>query len=127
MYTRITNCYSPVEKELNLDDLEINKQDTPPFLQSLVEFLNQHSEIQSLNLSMLRIDCEGAKILARVIPQTNITALNLSDCLIGDEAMKLIAASLPQTKITSLFVGGNNLGPDGTQALANVLPQTSIN
>ena len=68
----------------------------------------------------------GAKALAEILPQTQITVLKLGRHRIGDDGAKAFAAILPQTQITCLDLRSNWIKKEGAMALAHILPQTRI-
>jgi hypothetical protein len=68
---------------------------------------------------------KGAEKLSKVLMGSSVTRLELTWLGFGSEGAKSLARVLPQTQIRSLIINGNMIGDDGVEAICNSMSKLS--
>ncbi len=107
--------------------LSLRNDNLPDFVSTLMEILQSHPQITTLDLSSNRIGNERLKALAAALANnTTLTTLDLGNTDLGDEDAQVLAAALKENStLTTLNLIVNSIGAMGAKALAAALKENS--
>eukprot|EP01063_Lacrimia_lanifica_P014086 TRINITY_DN20757_c0_g1_i1.p1 TRINITY_DN20757_c0_g1~~TRINITY_DN20757_c0_g1_i1.p1 ORF type:complete len:469 (+),score=140.39 TRINITY_DN20757_c0_g1_i1:99-1505(+) len=92
----------------------------------IADALLQAVHLRTLDLSQCFIGAPGVKVLAKVLPDTELVNLNLWGNGIGDTGLRELAEALPKSRLNTLSLRSNRITEVGCKALARALPHTRI-
>jgi len=78
------------------------------------------------NLSGEEIGDEGAVVLAKTLPLTQVNKLYIQGNSIGQEGAKAIAKAIPNSNLEELYIYKNSIGNQGLNAIAEELPASQL-
>mmetsp|Transcript_14061 Transcript_14061/g.20569 ORF Transcript_14061/g.20569 Transcript_14061/m.20569 type:complete len:263 (-) Transcript_14061:1126-1914(-) len=80
-----------------------------------------YSNIQALHLRRNKIAWEGAAAIAKALPESQVTHLNLQVNCIEDNGLKALAKALPNCKLCLLDLEKNSISWEGVSCLCSSL------
>lgn len=78
------------------------------------------------NLSGEEIGDEGAVVLAKTLPLTQVKKLYIQGNSIGQEGARAIAKAIPDSNLEELYLYKNSIGNQGLKAIAEKLPLSQL-
>ena len=94
--------------------------------QALAEGLINNNSLTTLDLSMNKLSCDGARALAESLSHNSLTSLNLDCNGISDIGAQALAESLSHSSLTSLNLDCNGISDIGARYLARSLPSSKL-
>ncbi|CAF3258138.1 unnamed protein product [Rotaria sp. Silwood2] len=103
-------------KNFNICNNKLNNQD----IEYVGRFIQNNSVIKEIDLSICKIDDDGAICLARFLVESSLEKLDLSQNSINDRGCASLLSSIPPT-LTDLLLDNNKISESSLQTILNFL------